>query len=237
MRCGVGGRAVTFRKQTAGGWGRAGRPGGRRAGTCPGAGWGPRRQHPKGSGRLRRGPRKARSVVSRRPGASPAGRSSARWCVQQPGRGSSHLALGLGLGPVGREERAQSLAAWLEGVAGCAPQGPQVHSDLRPFLWSREARPGRRCEVTPSKLAPVHLSRLDCAWPVSWLLSGAAGVSRASPPELRSVYAPGAPWRPALPGRPPSLPHQPLPRVCLSSVLRAPGPQGHLPGRCPPSIP
>lgn len=60
-----------------------------------------------------------------------------------------HLALDLGLRPVGRGENVVR-AAWLGAAARCPPQ--------RPFLWSSEAPSGGRCQLTPSRLAPVHPS-------------------------------------------------------------------------------
>lgn len=126
---------------------------------------------------------------------------------------------------------------------------PEVHSDHGPFLWSSEAAPGGRCQLTPSRLAPIRLSG-----PVSPGTLLASEMGRWGP---RGVLSESHPVHTLQPhccrlslGLPRSLPHQPLGGGLLRSfcsILRAPAPplapnssscplQGLLPG-CSPQRP
>lgn len=244
MRCGVGAghRRLESKPRGAGGI-QAGQEGARRAGPqCP---LGSQLQAPAGApGDRGTGWVRHRVLVSRGPVPAWPRRSPARQHVQRSCCGSSHLVLGRGLRPAGREgkelgQEQPCCGRWQGARTGspgsCCPDAPcpggctacpQVHSDS-----------SHRRQVPARWL--VHLSGPGFTKHVS--SPGGRGLPRS-----HSVYTHGSPLSPALPGGPSHFPTGPSCGRLLPCLSAAPSsghralrlwllPQaGPAPTQCPP---
>lgn len=235
MRCGVGAghRRLESKPRGAGGI-QAGQEGARQAGPqCP---LGSQPQAParapgdRGTGWVRH-----RVSVSRGPVPAWPRRSPARQHVQRSCCGSSHLVLGRGLRPAGRERKELGqeqpcCGRWQGARTGspgsCCPLLP-------PAQWAAPRVPRSTRTAGPfSGAARLTQEAGDCCPrpPVQTGFHKARFITRrAGSPQVSLRLYSRVPTVTSSPWRPQSLPHRPLmwmpPAVAFcSSVLRAPGP-------------